>query len=86
MNQTETTQESKPEAAPKASFTETIVEFSLTWADAGLGLSKTALETSARALDRTAKRVESLQERLKTTRAPAKEAAEDGAAPKAPSA
>jgi hypothetical protein len=83
MSETETTRESKTEStsgtAPKGSFAHTIVDIGLTWADAGIGIGKTALENSARALDRTAKCLEAFQGKLKGTasQAAAKEPANE---------
>lgn len=75
MSEIETTRVAKPEstasAAPKASFTDTVVELGLSWAEAGVGIGKTALEHSARALDRTAQCLSSFQERLKGSVSPA---------------
>src|SRR5215218_1270392 len=75
MSETEISKEVKPASAPKgaakASFADTVVDIGLSWAEAGIGISKTALENSARALDRTAKHLEGWKERLKGTARPA---------------
>jgi hypothetical protein len=68
---TQTTHESKSQpiaaASSKPSVADTIVDFGLLWADKGIGFGKTALENGARALDRTAKCLETYQLRLKGT-------------------
>jgi hypothetical protein len=79
MSETETTRATKPEftaaaAAKASSFADTIVDIGVSWAEAGIGIGKTALENSARALDRTAKCLSVYQERLKGSAA-AKETA-----------
>ena len=96
MSETDTTRASKPEstasAAPKVSFAETVVDIGLSWADAGIGIGKTALENSARALDRTAKYLSLYQERLKGSanpaaeKDPAKDPSANGAEAQLPSA
>ena len=60
MSETQST-----ETAPKAKLSDTIVDLGLTWADMGIGLGMTAIAGTARALDATAKCLESLQGRLK---------------------
>lgn len=92
MSEIETTRASKPEstasAAPKASFAETVVDIGLSWADAGIGIGKIALENSARALDRTAKCLSLYQEKLKSSAnaAAEKDPSANGAEAQLPSA
>ena len=70
MSETQST-----EKAPKAKLADTIVDLGLTWADMGIGLGMTALAGTARALDATAKALESLQGRVKSAKSAS--AAED---------
>ena len=49
----------------KSHLTSTLYDVGITWAQVGIGFGKTALETSARALDRTAKRLGDLQTQIK---------------------
>jgi hypothetical protein len=50
---------------PKASILETLREVGTAWAEAAVGFGKTALVNVAHALERTADRLGSLQEKLK---------------------
>ena len=54
----------RPEA-PHRNVTSALYDVGITWAQFGIGLGKTALETSARALERTAKRLGDLQTQIK---------------------
>ena len=88
MSETQTIQQSKPEtttaAQAKVSVADTIVDFGILWADKGIGFGKSALENSARALDRTAKYLEEFQGRLKGPEALCKVSAKAGAAASLP--
>jgi hypothetical protein len=53
-----------PAAAARAAST--LYDVGITWAQVGIGLGKTALESLARALDRTAKLLGDLQTQIKT--------------------
>lgn len=63
MSETQSTQ-TTPETS-KGTLADTIVDLGLTWADMGLGLGKAAIESTARALNATAKHLETFQEQLK---------------------
>jgi hypothetical protein len=60
--------EASPPEAPAAAaarVASTLYDVGLTWAQMGIGLGKTALESLARALDRTAKLLGDLQTQIK---------------------
>jgi hypothetical protein len=67
---TENTVEVKAEVVTEGeqkegSFVDTLFDLGTTWADAGIGYGKIALEHTAKALEKTAKSLEQLQGKLK---------------------
>ena len=65
--ETQTTVDAAPAAAPaqKASVIESLREIGVAWAEAAVGFGKIALENVAHALERTAERLGTLQDKLK---------------------
>lgn len=49
---------------PKSSIVDALFDTALAWADVGLAQGKTALETTANALAKSAKSLETIRERL----------------------
>ena len=86
MSEIQSTQESKasnatqapspgPEApASSSSVVATLCGVGTVWAEAGIGYGRLALENSAKALERTAQRLGSLQAKLRKPEAPAESA------------
>lgn len=65
-----TTIETHPDHAPPASLVDAIFELGAAWADVGLLQGKTALESTANALARTARALDALRVRITAEREP----------------
>ncbi|HEY8079256.1 MAG TPA: hypothetical protein VIF62_34225 [Labilithrix sp.] len=50
---------------PRASVVDAVFDAALAWAEHGLGLAKTALEGSARAMERTARSLDTVRDVLR---------------------
>jgi len=73
------TQTNTPKPADKpASIVDAIFELGIAWAEVGLVQGKTALESTARALSRTAHSLEVIRERLASELPQQERAADDG--------
>ncbi len=56
---------SEPQSEPQGSAADAVLDVALAWIDAGLGIAKTSLASSARAIERTADALDALRARLR---------------------
>ena len=69
MNETQNTTATKPRAAfDPSALVNALREVGATWAETGVGIGRVALENSAKALERTAKALLTIEEKLAHTK------------------